>query len=81
MFRHFPSYDDPLVDPRHPADELQWDALLGIPQIGCESIITASHSNEEMLTRTLISTPNNDLEDLAFFCPTDYGDITAGIHI
>ena len=87
MFHHFPKYDDPAVDSQHLSDELRWDALFGIPQIGCESIIAASRSNEELLTRTEMvaaaetTTTTTHLDDFAFFGGTDYGDITAGIHI
>jgi len=73
MFHHFPKYDEPASDHRRPADELQWDALFGIPQIGCESIITASHSSEEVSSTVA--------EDVYAYGPADYGDITTGIVI
>ena len=73
MFHHFPKYDDPPVDPRRPADELQWDTLFGIPQIGCESIITASYSSEEVTTAMA--------DEITPYGPADYGDITTGIVI
>ena len=70
MFDHFPKYE-PAMDTRHPADELQWDALFGIPQIGCESIIAASHSSEQLST--------TQVDEIATYRPVDYGDITTGI--
>ena len=70
MFHHFPKYE-PAVEVRRPADELQWDALFGIPQIGCESIIAASYSTEEITT--------TEIDDDCSFSQIDYPDITAGI--
>ena len=76
MFDHFPKYDDPATYCRLAPDELQWDTLLGIPQVGCESIVAASYSNEEITTTA-------EVDEVAIFGASahygDYGDITAGI--
>merc|ERR1712228_134404 len=73
MFDHFPKYDEAASDSRQFADddELHWDALLGIPQIGRESVVAASHSNEEITT--------TQVDQVSTFGTLGYGDITAGI--